>query len=151
MEVVIGKMAGFCPWVAIAVRRAGEALENNKTFNTVVVSYGENITSANVTVDVENVDKLSNSNVSIDCLKQILITLGLKEMDEEIYWSKTILVDENYSLQLKLLPYDIRNLIVAYAKIKDSSQLEAFKKLTINKDYVTNTGNYQDLDMDYSA
>lgn len=126
-------------------------LENNKSFNTVVLSYGEDITGANITIDIDNADKLSNSNLSIECLKQMLITLGLKEMDNDEYWSKTILTKDNYSLQLKLLPYDIRNLIVAYATIKDSSQLENLKKFTINKDYVTNTGSFQDLDIDYSA
>ena len=62
MEVVIGKMAGFCPGVASAVRRAGEALENNKT----VYCLGELVHNKQVVESLE-----SKGMITVESLDEV--------------------------------------------------------------------------------
>ena len=62
MEVVIGKMAGFCPGVASAVRRAGEALENNK----IVYCLGELVHNKQVVESLE-----SKGMITVESLDEV--------------------------------------------------------------------------------
>lgn len=69
MEVVVGKMAGFCPGVLSAVKRAGMALENNKT----VYCLGEIVHNKQVVegleskgmITVESLDEVPENSVVI--------------------------------------------------------------------------------------
>jgi len=77
-------------------------------------------------------------------------TLGLQDMPDRDYYGRTVMYPYNtYTHKLRLLPYDARNLIAAYADINTPERLEELKKFTIDTKYVANTERYQDLDMDY--
>lgn len=108
------------------------------------------ITGATITIDDANADTLPNDMVGVACLHEILHTLGLQDMTENDYFGRTVEYPyAMYTTQLRLLPYDARNLIAAYADIDTPERLEELKKFTINKSCVANTNKYKDLDMDY--
>lgn len=110
------------------------------------------ITSAVITIDDVEADKLPDRMVAVTCLHEMLHTLGMEDMMGDEYYGKSVMYPtEMYTTQIKLLPYDARNLIASYADNNTPERLEELKEFTINKDCVANTNKYQDLDMDYGG
>lgn len=124
--------------------------ESQMECSSLVKTRQDLITSSTITIDDADADKLPDAMVNVACLHEMMHTLGLQDMYTQNYYGRTIMYPyATYTTQLKLLPYDARNLISAYADINTPERLEELKKFTIDTKYVANTHNYQDLDMDY--
>lgn len=122
-------------------RKADIIIKNNYQevgFSHGIRCNGDKIFDASIFVNVSKDDSIANKDVNIICLRNMMYSLGLNTMSDNQYYGKTIMNPNIYSTELKLLPYDARNLVSAYADINSYERLEELKSFVKDKNYVEN-------------
>lgn len=96
------------------------------------------IVDASIFVNTRKDDTIANKDVNIICLRNMMYSLGLNTMRDTQYYGKTIMCPNIYTNELKLLPYDARNLVASYADIDSYNRLQELKSFVKDKNYVAN-------------
>lgn len=99
---------------------------------------GDKIFDASIFINVSKDNSIPNKDVNIICLRNMMHSLGLHTMSDNQFYGKTIMNPNIYTTDLKLLPYDARNLVASYADIDSYERLQELKSFVKDKNHVAN-------------